>query len=156
MEALDVLSDEEQRRVYDKCRDYMVGRHGRVLEPTACNVGRQGRVREPTACPATVQRWPNLAVLRHREAESVLGSRLHHCTGSPPSLPPPPPQGANPGRGLPALSPEEAALMRSGAAELSRLRRMGAKAVKHAPLEMEVRGGHWQGSRWMLPFLHSM
>jgi hypothetical protein len=29
--------------------------------------------------------------------------------------------------------------MRSGVAELSRLRRMGAKAVKHAPLEKEVR-----------------
>ena len=50
-------------------------------------------------------------------------------------------QEAHPGRGLPALSPEEAALMRSGAAELSRLRRMGAKATKHAPLEKEVGWG---------------
>lgn len=47
-------------------------------------------------------------------------------------------QDANPGRGLPVLSPEEAALMRSGVAELSRLRRMGAKATKHPPLEKEV------------------
>lgn len=37
------------------------------------------------------------------------------------------------------LRPEEAALMRSGLAELARLRRQGAKAVKHAPLEREVR-----------------
>ncbi|KAL4443834.1 hypothetical protein ABPG75_011571 [Micractinium tetrahymenae] len=69
VEAFDVLSDEEQRAVYDKCRDYME---------------------------------------------------------------------ANPGRGLPVLSPEEAALMRSGAAELARLRRQGAKSVKHASLEREV------------------
>lgn len=31
--------------------------------------------------------------------------------------------------------------MRSGAAELSRLRRQGAKAAKHPPLEKEVRAG---------------
>ncbi|KAL4449463.1 hypothetical protein ABPG77_007107 [Micractinium sp. CCAP 211/92] len=69
VEAFDVLSDEEQRAVYDKCRDYME---------------------------------------------------------------------AHPGRGLPALSPEEAALMRSGLAELARLRRQGVKSVKHAPMEREV------------------
>ena len=36
------------------------------------------------------------------------------------------------------LSAEEAALMRSGIAELARLRRMGAKAAKHPPMEREV------------------
>jgi hypothetical protein len=53
-------------------------------------------------------------------------------------------QDANPGRGLPVLSPEEAALMRSGIAELSRLRRMGAKATKHPPLEKEVGRHMWR------------
>jgi hypothetical protein len=47
-------------------------------------------------------------------------------------------QEANPGKGLPVLSAEEAALMRSGIAELARLRRMGAKAAKHPPMEREV------------------
>ena len=47
-------------------------------------------------------------------------------------------QESNPGRGLPALSPEELAMMRSGAAELRRLRRMGTKLAKHKPLEREV------------------
>lgn len=47
-------------------------------------------------------------------------------------------QDSNPGRGLPALSVEEAALMRSGAAELSKLRRMGPKLAKHPPMEREV------------------
>lgn len=47
-------------------------------------------------------------------------------------------QEANPGRGLPVLSSEEAAMMRSGAAELRRLRRMGTKLTKHKALEKEV------------------
>lgn len=47
-------------------------------------------------------------------------------------------QEANPGKGLPVLAAEEAALMRSGIAELARLRRMGNKHVKHKPLEREV------------------
>ncbi|GAB4822442.1 hypothetical protein N2152v2_009488 [Parachlorella kessleri] len=46
---------------------------------------------------------------------------------------------ANPGgSGLPVLSPEELAMMRSGAAELRRLRKMGNKLTKHKPLEKEV------------------
>ncbi len=50
-----------------------------------------------------------------------------------------PPQEANPGgSGLPVLSPEELAMMRSGAAELRRLRKMGTKLTKHKPLEKEV------------------
>lgn len=65
----------------------------------------------------------------------VADRRPHPCQPTHPL------QEANPGRGLPALSPQEAAMMRSGAAELSRLRRAGAKAVKHPPLEKEVRGG---------------
>ncbi|PRW60794.1 subfamily B member 4 [Chlorella sorokiniana] len=69
VEAFDVLINEEQRAVYDKCRDY---------------------------------------------------------------------QETHPGKDLPVLSPEEAALMRSGIAELSRLRRQGLKATKHPPLEKEV------------------
>lgn len=67
--AFDVLTNEGQRTVYDKCRDYME---------------------------------------------------------------------TNPGKGLPPLSPEEAAQMRSGAAELSRLRRMGPKLSKHPPLMRDV------------------
>lgn len=47
-------------------------------------------------------------------------------------------QDTNPGKGLPVLSPEEAKLMRSGAGELSKLRRMGPKLAKHAPIEKEV------------------
>jgi DnaJ-class molecular chaperone len=47
-------------------------------------------------------------------------------------------QDSNPGRGLPVLSPEEASLMRSGAAELSKLQRMGPKLAKHSPMEREV------------------
>lgn len=47
-------------------------------------------------------------------------------------------QGANPGRGLPLLSREEAAMMASGAAELARLRRLGTKHIKHAPSARSV------------------
>lgn len=39
------------------------------------------------------------------------------------------------------LSPEEMAMMSSGAAELRRLRRMGPKLTKHRPLERDVRRG---------------
>ena len=60
--AFDILLDESQRTVYDKCRDYME---------------------------------------------------------------------SNPGKGLPPLSPEEAAKMASGAAELRKMRRMGPKLGKH-------------------------
>jgi curved DNA-binding protein len=67
--AFDLLLDEEQRALYDKCRDYM---------------------------------------------------------------------DANPGKGLPPLSPEEAAKMASGAAELRKMRRMGPKLAKHSPLHREV------------------
>ena len=54
-------------------------------------------------------------------------------------------QEANPGgTGLPVLSPEELAMMRSGAAELRRLRKMGTKLTKHKALEKEVGGaGAW-------------
>jgi hypothetical protein len=37
VEAFDVLSDEEQRAVYDKCRDYMVG-WGMQGSLPACNI----------------------------------------------------------------------------------------------------------------------
>jgi curved DNA-binding protein len=67
--AFDILLDEEQRALYDKCRDYM---------------------------------------------------------------------DANPGKGLPPLSPKEAAKMASGAAELRKMRRMGPKLAKHSPLHREV------------------
>jgi curved DNA-binding protein CbpA len=67
--AFDILLDEEQRALYDKCRDYM---------------------------------------------------------------------DANPGKGLPPLSPEEAAKMASGAAELRKLRRMGPKLAKHSPKLCDV------------------
>ena len=67
--AFDVLVDEEQRALYDKCRDYM---------------------------------------------------------------------DANPGKGLPPLTPEESAMMASGAAELRKLRKMGPKLAKHPPTHREV------------------
>lgn len=67
--AFDVLTDEEQRALYDKCRDWM---------------------------------------------------------------------DANPGKGLPPLSPEEAARMASGAAELRKLRKMGPKLAKHPPTHRDV------------------
>lgn len=64
--AFDVLMDEDQRSLYDKCRDWM---------------------------------------------------------------------DANPGKGLPPLSPEESMRIANGAAELRRLRRMGPKLSKHPPME---------------------
>lgn len=67
--AFDVLTDEEQRSLYDKCRDWM---------------------------------------------------------------------DANPGKGLPPLSPEESMRVANGAAELRRLRRMGPKLAKHPPIERTV------------------
>lgn len=67
--AFDVLTDEEQRALFDKCRDWM---------------------------------------------------------------------DSNPGKGLPPLSPEEAAQLAAGAAELRKLRRMGPKLGKHANLYKEV------------------
>ncbi|KAH7615630.1 hypothetical protein Ndes2526B_g09623 [Nannochloris sp. 'desiccata'] len=67
--AFDILVDEEQRALYDKCRDYM---------------------------------------------------------------------DANPGKGLPPLSPEEAAKMASGASELRKMRRMGPKLAKHSSLNRDV------------------
>jgi DnaJ-class molecular chaperone len=67
--AFDLLLDEEQRALYDKCRDYMV---------------------------------------------------------------------TNPGKGLPPLSPEEAAKMASGAAELRKMRRLGPKLAKHSSLNRDV------------------
>lgn len=45
---------------------------------------------------------------------------------------------SNPGKGLPTLTPEEAAQMRKGAGELSRLRRMGPKLRKHDSLCKDV------------------
>lgn len=45
---------------------------------------------------------------------------------------------ANPGKGLPTLSPQEAAQMHRGAGELSRLRRMGPKLRKHEALHRQV------------------
>lgn len=45
---------------------------------------------------------------------------------------------ANPGKGLPTLSPEEAAQMQRGAGELSKLRRMGPKLKKHEALHRQV------------------
>jgi len=67
--AFDLLLDEEQRALYDKCRDYM---------------------------------------------------------------------DANPGKGLPPLSPEEAAKMASGAAELRKMRRLGPKLAKHNSLNRDI------------------
>lgn len=67
--AFDILVDEEQRALYDKCRDYME---------------------------------------------------------------------TNPGKGLPPLTPEESAMMASGAAELRKLRKMGPKLAKHPPTHREV------------------
>ena len=115
VEAFDVLADEEQRAVYDKCRDYMVrGRQGPCHPPTP--------VWEPAHCVYQPDRTCDIGT-------AIDYTMLGVCLS---------PQEANPGKGLPVLSAEEAALMRSGIAELARLRRMGAKAAKHPPMEREV------------------
>ena len=128
-----MLSDEEQRAVYDKCRDYMVsalseGAEGRGLKGLA-----KPCLRRPAAgMHAIAQRRHSLGAAAY--LHSAMSDRL--CHGHLHALPVA--QEANPGRGLPVLSAEEAALMRSGIAELARLRRMGAKAAKHPPMEREV------------------
>ena len=106
-------------------------------EPRACALPAASALRLGLGWLASTHQWKEPT--HHtahplRPASRSAARRPSNCTVSPLRGW----QESNPGRGLPALSPEELAMMRSGAAELRRLRRMGTKLAKHKPLEREV------------------